>query len=109
MDIKEEIKWDAKHWRIRCAGHIINLAVQAFLFYNIFGIEELELYKDQEKRGKLQLDEAEQKRAKFRLLGPLGQLHNIVIHTSSSPARIKLFKTLAGRHVPLDNHMRWNS
>jgi hypothetical protein len=27
MDIKEEIKWDAKYWRIRCSGHIINLAV----------------------------------------------------------------------------------
>lgn len=109
MDIKEDIKWDAEHWRIRCSGHIINLAVQAFLFYNIRGIEELESYEDQEKRGKLKPDEVEQKRAKFRLLGPLGQLHNIVVHTGSSPARMKLFETLAGRHIPLDNRTRWNS
>jgi hypothetical protein len=43
---EEGIKWDAEHWRIRCSGHIINLAVQAILFYNIFGVEELELYED---------------------------------------------------------------
>ena len=29
---QEEIEWNAAHQRIRCTGHIINLAVQAFLF-----------------------------------------------------------------------------
>jgi hypothetical protein len=31
---------------MRCIGHIINLAVQAFLFQNVIEIEELELYDD---------------------------------------------------------------
>jgi len=109
MDIEEEMQWEAEHWRIRCSGHIINLAIQAFLFYNIFGIEELESHEDREKKGQLKPDEVEQKRAKFRLLGPLGQLHNIVVHSRGSPARKKLLETLAGRQIPLDNRTRWNS
>jgi len=43
---EEDIKWDASRWRVRCTGHIINLAVQAFLFQNVIEIEELESYDD---------------------------------------------------------------
>ena len=68
---KESLKWDAKQWRIRCTGYIINLAVQAFLFQNILDIEELESYNKKEKNGEKGDDE--EKRAKFRLMGPLGQ------------------------------------
>jgi hypothetical protein len=31
---KENISWDVSYWYAQCMGHIINLAVQAFLFYN---------------------------------------------------------------------------
>ena len=31
---EQEIEWNVEHWWIRCSGHIINLAVQAFLFAN---------------------------------------------------------------------------
>jgi hypothetical protein len=43
---EQEIEWNAEHWRIRCSGHIINLAVQAFLFANFVEVEELESYDD---------------------------------------------------------------
>jgi len=107
MFIKEDREWEAKHWRIRCSGHIINLAVQAFLFTNVINIEELESYDDEEQRGDIRDEEA--KRTKFRLMGPLGKMHNILIHIRGSTARIAEFLELAGRLILLDNCTRWNS
>ena len=46
---------------------------------------------------------------KFRLIGPLGQLHNIIVHIRGSTAHTNEFLELAGRKVPLDNRTRWNS
>jgi hypothetical protein len=94
---KEGKEWVADNWQIRCIGHIINLVVQAFLFTDIIDTEELEL-----------IDE-EARKSKFRLLGPLGKAHNIVVHIRGSPARTKAFKSLAGRMIPMDNSTRWNS
>jgi len=46
---------------------------------------------------------------KFRLLGPLGKLHNILVYSRSQSALEKEFIELAGRMVPLNNRTRWNS
>jgi hypothetical protein len=106
--LKEKgIEWDAEHWRIRCIGHIINLAVQAFLFANIVEMEELELYDSQDKKG--EEGDEEERKVKFRLMGPLGKMHNVVIHIRGSTARIAEFLELAERKIPLDNRTRWNS
>jgi hypothetical protein len=48
LDMEHKIKWKADHWRIHCIGHIINLAVQAFLFANVIEMVELELYDKQD-------------------------------------------------------------
>jgi hypothetical protein len=88
-------------------GHIINLAVQAFLFQNDIDIETLKSYDEIETRGE-EVTRKEEIAHKFRLLSPLGKLHNIVIH-SHDTANIDKFKALAGRLVPLDNRTRWNS
>jgi hypothetical protein len=45
----------------------------------------------------------------FRLLGPLSQLYNIIVHIRGSSGRIKEFIELVGRMIPLDNRTRWNS
>ena len=71
-------EWLADNWRIRCIGHIINLVVQAFLFTDLVDIDELESYDETEADEEL-IDE-EAKKVKFRLLGPLGKAHNIVIY-----------------------------
>jgi len=42
-------------------------------------------------------------------MGPLGKLHNIIIHIRSSANYIKQFIDLAGRRIPLNNYTRWNS
>jgi hypothetical protein len=47
-------------------------------------------------------------RAKFRLLGPLGQGHNIVVYIRGSSAHTDHFRKLAGRMIPMDNCTRWN-
>jgi hypothetical protein len=70
MEEEEDREWLASDWRIRCLGHIINLIVQAFLFTNVMDMDELESYDEQERNGELMDNEA--RRAKFRLLGPLG-------------------------------------
>jgi hypothetical protein len=104
---EEDLDWTATQWRIRCTGHIINLAVQAFLFADTLEIEELASYDTQDRTGE-ELNE-DLRKARFRLMGPLGQIHNIVVHIRSSPTRIQTFRDLAGRLIPLDNRTRWNS
>ena len=99
--------WEADYWRIRCLGHIINLIVQAFLFTNLVNLESLELYDKQEEARVFDITEAV--RSQFRLLGPLGQAHNIMVHICGSAGRTEQFRTLAGRMIPMDNRTRWNS
>lgn len=95
--------WDNSTNRIRCNGHIINLAVQAFLF------QDLQKLSDDGDDGNDGDDGSQKRSTAFRNLGPLGRLHNIIVHTRGSPTRISQFKRLAGRGVPLDNDTRWNS
>jgi hypothetical protein len=70
-------------------------------------LDELESYDLKDKDG--ELTDKEARKARFRLLGPLGQGHNIVVHIRGSSARIEHFRTLAGRMIPMNNRMRWNS
>ena len=104
--LKEEegVDWDPDVHRLRCLGHIINLAVQAFLFPNSVDLKQSESCEDADDSTR-----AQGQRAEFRRLGPLGKLHNLVINTQSSSARIREFTELAGRMIPLDNRTRWNS
>jgi hAT family C-terminal dimerisation region len=120
------IQWDHQHQRIRCIGHILNLIVQAFLFHDCLSVEALESYDtddlvqaeglDQLSSEATSTDKEEEKaqankakQASFRTIGPLGKLHNIVVHIRSSGSRTQQFKGLAGRTIPLDNRTRWNS
>ena len=93
--------------QIRCIGHIINLVVQAFLFSGVIEVKELESYDEQEQSEEL-IDE-EAKKVKFRLLGPLGKAHNIIVYIWSSGGCADHFRKLAERMIPMDNHTRWNS
>ena len=70
-------------------------------------LEELESYDEQDEIGVFEDHEA--MRIQFRLMGPLGQAHNIVVYIRGSTSRIEEFKELVGRMIPMDNHTRWNS
>jgi hypothetical protein len=103
MLAKEDQLWDAKHWRVCCSGHIINLAVQAFLFANVIEIKKLQSYDNKDEKGE---GDEEARNVKFRLMGPLGKIHNIVIYIQGLTARIAEFVKLARRRIPLNNRTR---
>jgi hypothetical protein len=106
-----ELRWpsnEAKRRRLRCFGHNINLAPQAFLFGE----------KDEAFEGKLQKYEEELKAGQVKeweLRGPIGKLHYVVAYIRKTPQRRQAFKKLAGNHdaphlQPIsDNATRWNS
>jgi hypothetical protein len=77
------------------------------LFTNVIDLNKLKSYDLKDKDG--ELTDKEAKRAWFRLLGPLGQGHNIVVYIRGSSAYIKHFRTLARRMILMDNRTRWNS
>lgn len=92
------IDWSAKLYRIRCAGHISNLAVQALLFGK-------HPYTDSDP----ELPSADDIQA-WRKLGSLGKLHNIIIWIYHSPQRRKFFQILSeGTALKRDNKTRWTS
>jgi hypothetical protein len=101
---KKGKEWLANNWRIRCIGYIINLVVQAFLFANVIDLDKLESYNLEDADG--ELTDKKAIRAKFKLLGPFGQGHNIVIHICGSSARMDYFRKLTRRMIPMDNRTR---
>jgi hypothetical protein len=47
---------------------------------------------------------------KWRVLGPLGMLHNFIVYLQASPQRMQRFLKLSkGRRLARDNKTRWNS
>ncbi|KJZ67979.1 hypothetical protein HIM_12633 [Hirsutella minnesotensis 3608] len=108
------INWEPRKQRIRCHGHVINLAVQAFLFMDsneaaraaleqIESDDEIAFGADFAQRVKAQ------RALGWRRLGPLGKIHNISVHMRENDYRWNLFKKRAGRSLGLDNDTRWNS
>ena len=102
---KEELlQWDSTYWQLCCMGHIINLAVQAFLFHNSIEIEKLESYDNLEAAGQFQNNN--KMRKKFQLLRPLSKLYNIIVKIWSSASCTAEFLDLAGRMISLNNCTR---
>ncbi|KJZ69425.1 hypothetical protein HIM_11198 [Hirsutella minnesotensis 3608] len=108
------IHWDARKQRIRCHGHVINLAVQAFLFVESkeaaqAALEEIERGDEVGLTADFATKIKAQKALGWRRLGPLGKVHNIAVHMRDSDYRWNLFRRRAGRSLGLDNDTRWNS
>lgn len=110
--------WNAVQHRIRCIGHVINLAVQAFLFHKdeeavevaIQAAEELqreEQHLNTHSEGEYNQDEATQE--KWREIGALGKIHNIAVWLRRSTERYQAFLKLAKKMLKRDNDTRWNS
>lgn len=99
---------EATQRRLRCFGHIINLAAQAYLFGEKDEAfeESLRTREKELKAGQLKL---------WELCGPIGKLHYIVAYIRRTPQRRQAFKKLQGEfdapHLDLvcDNATRWNS
>jgi len=97
-----QVSYEAVHHRIRCQGHVINLAVKSFLFVtdkeNIEQDNATNVYE-------VTLKEIEEWRKK----GPLGKLHNFVVWIAGSTQRLHNFLELTNQRIPRDNTTRWNS
>jgi len=119
----EDIEWDPVKHRIRCMGHVLNLAVQYFLFGDNTSNEvdepnEVDGSDGSDESDGSGTDETEVQSGKkkkprgkkgWRQMGPLGKLHNIAVFIRSSVPRFDDFESLAHRTLPLDNSTRWNS
>ena len=88
------INWKHAKYRVRCIGHIINLSVQAFL---------RGLRKDFDFNKSLESDTTDKDRfresaevKRWRQLGPLGKLRNMVTYILASPQRRQIWKEYSG-------------
>jgi hypothetical protein len=101
-------RFDPIQRRLRCNGHVINLAAQALLFPELDYEALLSNNFDDSDEYNLTLSAAEMQN--WRKKGPLGKLHNIAVYIARSPQRIEKFKSYSkGRILPRDNSTRWNS
>jgi len=96
-----QIEYDARHHRIRCQGHIINLVAHSLIF--ITDSENLEAKNDMPAITVAELKE-------WRKKGPVGKLHNLAVDLARSVQHEQKFKVLShNRGLPQDNGTRWNS
>ncbi|KAJ0126353.1 Uncharacterized protein HZ326_30544 [Fusarium oxysporum f. sp. albedinis] len=97
-----DIQYDPKVHRLRCQGHIINLAAKAFLF--VTDNEKLEIDDPGVHNVTLKHIEA------WRKKGPLGKIHNFVIFIQRNVQRSQKFLTIShNRKLARDNDTRWSS
>lgn len=115
--ILREIRPDLmrKERRLRCIGHIINLAAQAFLYGKDEEAFTAEVY------GTLAIADVKKQLDVWRKKGPIGKLHNIVTFIRRTPQRREQFRsmevsqfdldneTVQNLMVVCDNDTRWNS
>ena len=110
LNERHNIIYDAKHHRLRCKGHTINLVAHAFMFLKIVPDEaptENQVKKDTTSE---YIKPSDADILKWRKAGPLGKLHNIVVFIRCSPQRIQRFKEISEKKGLLrDNDTRWNS
>jgi len=118
-----EAQFDPEQHRIRCHGHVLNIAAQAFFFSEDKKVVDEafeEAWKRLEEDTELDEDQIEEILAKrfkkskaskftYRTLGPPGKIHNIVVSIRSSNAHYNHFVATALRAIPMDNDTRWNS
>lgn len=115
--------------RTRCAGHIINLALQAFLFATSKRALEAAVEEAQDETNDATVAAALQDgihaggarhncqakpkgredAAGWRSVGPLGKLHNIAVFIRNSTIHNDAWEEIAENALGLDNITRWNS
>lgn len=100
--------------RLRCLGHVINLAAKAFLYGKDFDAFEKDVENVRENSELLKELDVWRKR------GPVGKLHNVIVFICRSPQRRQKFADTKGfstdektnfdhLNLVVDNATRWNS
>jgi hypothetical protein len=93
--LRPDIK-DSDSRRVRCLGHIINLAVKVFLFGKDADAFEEEFYIKKE------LSKLEAVRELWRKKGPLGKFYNTVSFIRKMPQRREAFLIICGIGIEKD-------
>ena len=89
----------ANQRRLRCYGHVINLAAKAFLFGDDLDAFELEI--NTLEKLKLEIRYERELLALWRKRGSIGKLHNLVIWIRRSPQRRESFMSLSRDNTTL--------
>lgn len=111
LELQKAIEFDPQKKGLRCAGHIINLAVYAFLCGKDPASFERQMREEPTIVARLNL---------WRKRGSLGKLHNLIFHIKRSDQRTNIFKKLQEDNLDLvgdnkiyapiqDGGVRWNS
>lgn len=99
-----DIFYDSKTHRIRCQGHIINLAVNDFIYVSNTNLLEEE---GNTKMTQGQLKQSLQEIKEWRSIGPIGKLHNIIVDIQSSAQKMQEFLQMSKNTRPKrDNKTR---
>ncbi|KAL1581666.1 hypothetical protein WHR41_09652 [Cladosporium halotolerans] len=105
--------WDATEGRLRCAGHIINLPMQAFLF-----AKDKEAVEEALRQADLRGSEVDEEIAVLSRRGTEGgwitvsphqKVHAFGVYLRKSDRLFQDFKRLAGRSLHQPNDTRWHS
>ena len=90
----EGIAYDSRQHRLRCNGHIINLAVCA-LFWG------KHLYAERQADGDIdsQAGQSTQELNTWRRRGLLGKFHNIIVYIMTSSQQMQAFAQRNKRHI----------
>ncbi|KGQ09268.1 Putative AC transposase [Beauveria bassiana D1-5] len=97
------VVFDSVASRTRCAGHIINLSLQAFLFASSNRALEAAMEKAQDEANDVTIAGALQD----RILSS-SKLHNIAVFIRNSTIRNDAWDDVAGKALGLDSITRWN-
>jgi hypothetical protein len=81
---------DPSHCRMRCYGHVINLAAKAFLFGDDPVAFELEI--ENAEKLKLEIRHEQELLMLWRKRGSVGKLHNLILWIRRSPQRRQAFR-----------------
>ncbi|KAG7414906.1 putative AC9 transposase [Fusarium oxysporum f. sp. raphani] len=122
------LTFDPVSSRTRCAGHIINLSLQAFLFATSEDALQAAIEQAQDEANDVTVSDALHDRiqsntcqkshgrrnkrndtAGWRSIGPMGKLHNIAVFIRNSTVRNDAWDDIAGKALGIDNITRWNS
>lgn len=102
--LQSDLDIDPVAQRLRCACHVINLVCKAILYGCDIDCIDNALSDEAIHSGVAQFEQilrSKDKLAKlgaWRKKGPIGKLHNIVIHARATPARREYFKSKQRRH-----------
>lgn len=124
-ELSKTIPIDFREQRLRCLGHIINLACQAMLhgtdsdsFELDEAIADIATERAAGFEASLQIASEQQRLDAWRKKGAYGKGHNFVVHVNRSDQRRQLFKEKQktdeniGQHLyelVVDGGVRWNS